>query len=216
MKKLLLLITLAVLLPFTSCKKDKKESVDKLTFTLENLTTLIGKSADYIKQASPGTFEEDASDDEFLFFTYSGVSALGEIAMGYQITSSKCDDIAALSDEESLAAVDYLINMAEDEFGTATDYMLSYYDDFDELQEELFDNADDLWLFIDDYSLVEDDVDGIIAVYEVGDLAVIVGALWISGYFWPIVEISEAGKKSAASFKENARVWVERKQAIRR
>lgn len=215
MKKLLL-IALAVLLPFTSCKKDKKESVDKLTFTLENLSTLIGKSADYIKQASPGTFDENASDAEFLFFSYTGISALGEVGIGYQISSSKCDDVAALSDEESLAAVDYLMSMAEDEFGTGAGYILTYYDDLDVLQEEQFDNYDDLWLFIDDYSLVESDIDGIIAVYEVGNLAALVGAVWISDYFWPMVEISEAGKKSTASFKENARVWVERRQASKR
>ena len=66
-----LLICTLVILPFLAgCKKDKDEEIPQVTFTYKNMTTLIGKSMDYIKDASPGVSDEDNSEADFLIFSF--------------------------------------------------------------------------------------------------------------------------------------------------
>jgi hypothetical protein len=201
MKKLLP-VTLIMLFALTGCKKDK-EDVKQLDFTLTNMTTLIGKSQGYIKQASPGVFEESESDPDYLFFNYDELGAVvGYLIIGYEFVENKCDDIVMLGESEDLEAVDYLMSMAEDEFGAGLLYSLSYYDDGSVLQEEEFTSYEDLWLFVDDFLLTPEDVVTILAGYTHNDKIVVAGGMWVNEFFWPMVDITTGGLMKSGSRKD--------------
>lgn len=169
MKKALLLF-LVVFFSFAACKKDKND-VDKLNFTVKNLASLIGKSQSYIKQASPGTFNESVSQDDLLFFDYSGDSHLGTGAvLGYNFTSNKCDGALLLS-SGTFTRLQYMMEFTEEELGVADAYELDYYDGLD-LIEEAFSNYDDLWDFVENNDIAEEDIDLIAAMQEYNSLVV--------------------------------------------
>lgn len=197
MKKLLI-ATLIVLLAIPGCKKDK-EDVKQLEFTLTNMTTLMGKSQGYIKDASPGVYDENLSETDFLFFNYDEIGVVGNLVIAYDFVDNKCDGIVMLGESEELDAADYLMSLAEDEFGTGELYNLSYYDDALVLQEETFTSYEDLWLFVDDFLLTASDIESILAGYVHGDQIIIAGGMTLEGFFWPAVTISaNSGKKSTA------------------
>jgi hypothetical protein len=201
MKKLLP-VALIILAALAGCKKDK-EDVKQLDFTLTNMTTLIKKSQGYIKQASPGVFEENESDPNYLVFNYDELGAVvGYLIIGYEFVGDKCDDIVMLGESEDLDAVDFLMSMAEDEFGAGLLYSLSYYDDGSVLQEEEFTSYDDLWLFVDDFLLTPEDVVTILAGYTFNDKIIIAGGTWLNEFFWPIVDITSGEMIKSASRKD--------------
>jgi hypothetical protein len=102
------------------------------------------------------------------------------------------------------------MSMAEDDFGDGDLYGLSYYDAGDNLVEEEFANYDDLWSFIDDYSLTPDDIDVVLASYTSGETTIIVSGLWLYTYFWPSVVITNESLKSTASPVLSAKAMIER------
>jgi hypothetical protein len=197
MKKLLL-TSLIVLLAFSGCKKDK-EDIKQIEFTLTNMTTLMGKSQDYIKDASPGVYDESLSETDFLFFNYDEIGVVGNLVIAYDFVENKCDGIIMLGESEELDAADYLMSMAEDEFGTGVLYNLSYYDDAAVLQEETFTTYEDLWLFVDDFLLTASDIESILGGYIHGDQIIIAGGMTLEGFFWPAVNISSSSSKKSTS-----------------
>lgn len=195
MKKLLI-ASLIVLLALPGCKKDK-EDVKQLDFTLTNMTTLMGKSQGYIKDASPGVYDEDLSETDFIFFNYDEIGVVGNLVIAYDFVENKCDGIVMLGESEELDAAEYLMSLAEDEFGTGALYNLSYYDDALVLQEEDFTSYEDLWLFVDDFLLTASDIESILAAYTHNDQIIVAGGMMLEGFFWPAVVISaNSGQKS--------------------
>jgi hypothetical protein len=207
--KNLLLFALAILLCFTGCKKDKDE-ISQVAFTYEAMSPLITKTMNYIKQASPGVIDEEATETDFLSFTYDKITSLGDIWINYNFASSKCEDILILTESEELSAVGYLMNMAEDEVGTALSYDLSYYDASSDLQDEVFDTYDELWGFIDDNSITVDDIVDISCGYRNGDYMIIVGGFWLGDYFWPVAGISLYEPAKSTSTEPNTKALMER------
>jgi|GEM_PF-1423766 hypothetical protein len=201
MKKLLIALCM-VFLVFSGCQKDKDE-IDQLTFTLTNMTTLINKSPGYIKEASPGVYDEDNSESDFLVFTYDEIATLGDLLLGYSITSDKCDDIIMLAESEELDAVDYLMSMAEDEFGTGELYGLSYYDEDEVLQEQTFSSYDDLWLYVDDYLITEANIETILAGYTYEGFIILTGGIMLEGFFWPMVDITSEDARKSTGFRNH-------------
>ncbi len=212
MKKTLLIL-LVGLISFTGCKKDK-DDLPKLTFTVSNLSSLIGKSPDHIKKVSPGTLDTENSDSDFLLFDYNEIPAIGEIALGYLFTDNVCDFLAAFSSLPTFDALDYMINLAEDEYGTGAIYHLAYNDA--ELIEEYFESAGEFWQFIEDSSLVESDIDDISIYYETDNRLVMVGGNNDYGYFMPSLDIAGYTNKSTAVSKDKAKLWKEYQQLILR
>lgn len=169
MKKVLLLL-LVVFFTFASCKKDK-DDIDKLNFTVKNQASLIGKSQSYIKQASPGSFNEDVSQDDLLLFDYSDDSQMGTDAfLAYKFTDNKCY-FATLLSSGTFATLQYMMEFIKGELGVANTYELEYYDGLD-LVEEAFSNDDNLWNFIENNNISEEDIDVIFTTQEYNNLAV--------------------------------------------
>jgi hypothetical protein len=208
MKKALLLL-FVVFFSFAACKKDKND-VDKLDFTVKNMASLIGKSKSYIKQASPGTFDQSISQDDLLFFDYSGDSHLGTGAViGYNFTSNKCDGALLLS-SGTFTRLQYMMEFTEGELGAADAYGVDYYDGLD-LIEEVFLNYDDLWTFVENNDIAEEDIELIAAMQEYNSLAVGTLGFYSDGDFvTSITVLKPDATKSTSTLGEKMKEMAKR------
>lgn len=220
MKKPLLYVFVA-LIAFAGCKKDDK-GIDQLALSIQNMTKLVGKSSSYIKQASPGEFDEE--DADFVSFTIDEEAP--DLTDGGFLIYFMDDDVCFLNQLTSynwddLNAAEELMGIAVDELGAdAEEYYLGYTDELAGYCEEYFDNMDSLWQFVADSSLLVEDIDLAFALFHYTDYYVFAGGFYASEIdkFDPVIEVGDwndwiSGKSATnqASSKKRTRYSVSKK-----
>jgi|WetSurMetagenome_2_1015567.scaffolds.fasta_scaffold48342_3 hypothetical protein len=189
MKKILFFAAI-IILTVTACKDD---GPSQITFSLENLTKLVEKSASYIKKASPGDIY--ITQDTYLYFKLKEVIEGFDVAyLYYNIESKKCNYIIVLPNEvDVLSDAETLMNLADTEMGDASYYYLSYYDANSVNQEEYFDSLTELWAFISSESLDTSTIENVTSLYHYNDYYIMSGGYYYTStsdsYFQPVIEI---------------------------
>jgi hypothetical protein len=187
MKKFSLFFVI-LLFSFTGCKKESSQ----VSFSLTNLTTFLGKTSDYISNASPG--EMDREEDDYLYFILEDeIEGIDDVYIYYNLDSySECDFIDIGSNYlNSLDDADTLLNLTEDEFGTAEDYYLSYYDDSSVLQEYGFDTKNELLTCKDTAGVNLNNIDQVFGLYHYNKYYILAGGYYSDTYscFFSLIEI---------------------------
>jgi hypothetical protein len=200
MKKILLCIC-ALCIILSSCKKEEDPQI---TLTLKNLSTLLGKTPDYIKDASPGVLDEE--DDEYLgFFIGNDLDGINVAAIFYHFENEKCDNIVILSnDTDNLIHAKNMMLLTEEELEDGSYYM-TYTDSSSTSREEEFDSFSEQWEFINTNDIVVANIDEILALYIYKEFYFISGGTYLEDmdYFMSMIEIGylkDLLKKSTKSF----------------
>lgn len=200
MRKIFIVLA-AILVTLVGC--NKKEDISQLRFSFYNLTTLIGQSASYIMEASPGIYREDASGLYLLAFEVDDIDTLGNLDLGYRLESNICYKISLVSDSGKLEIVDHFLQLAERDFFNGEFYGLSYIDEAQQSQQETFDTYEALVDFIADYGLTEADVIEMVAVYESNNMQVYISGFATEEVFSPAVLIqADPTKKGILQAKD--------------
>jgi hypothetical protein len=200
MKKIFLGISILLII-LSSCKKEVE--VTQIELTLKNLTTLLGKSTDYIKDASPGIFDE-AGDDYLAFNIINSLEVIETGFIFYNITDKKCDMIIIGSnDMNNIDEAKDLMNLSENEFGDGS-YFLSYNDSIEVLHDKNFNTYNELWEFVNTNKIVVGDITEISSLHSYNDYYFISGGAYMqeAASFMPIIQIGyikDLFKKSARS-----------------
>ena len=202
MKKIWL-YTCILLIAFSGCKKDKDEEVDQLSMTLKNLTTLLGKTSNYIKAASPGDLDTDETD--YMYFKiFDVIPGIDRAYIYYNLDDDECDFIIMFSDyEDTIEHSEIMMSMTEDELGdnNAEWYYIGYYDTSDVFQEQEFMTFDGLWKYVADSSITALDLEEISALYHYNDSYLYSGGYLYENALFSMVEIGwwDFKKKSVSS-----------------
>jgi hypothetical protein len=187
MKKFSLLLIILLIFS-TGCKKEDS----RLSFSLKNLTTLLGKTSEYISNASPGEIYKD-EDDYLYFFLEDIIDGIDEVYVYYNLDSyEECDYInIVLNSRNSLSDADTLLNLAEDEFSTAEYYYLSYYDDSTVLKEYLYDTKSELQTSKDTAGVSLNNIDQVFGLYHYDKYYILAGGYYSDTYncFFSLIEI---------------------------
>jgi len=198
MKKIIL-YSLILILSLSACEKDK---VTQLSFTLKNLTTLLGKSTDHVTKASPGEIYINSQD--YIYFRMEEViSGMTNTYLFYSFENNKCKYILVLSEDFNiLDDAETFLNLAEVEIGEAQGYYLAYWDDMSELQEEEFTSLTALWAFVTDTGITVDKISELIGLYFYNDFYFLAGGFHDedSEDFHSMIQI---GRKEDMSGKKN-------------
>jgi hypothetical protein len=189
---------------FNGCTKEKDE-INQLRFSVKNLISLIGKSQEYIRRASPGFVYELNPVPNTLIFAYYGDENLGDCAIGYAFEDNKCVAVS-MANYGSYNRLKYIMGITEDELGKTDNYGLDYYDG-ENLYEETFSTYDALWQFVVNNDLREQDIELMGSIHKYKGFEV--GAL---GYFEEetssfVITISitpETVEKSTYGFSETS------------
>jgi len=198
MKKIFLGINILLIL-LSSCKKDVE--VNQIELTLKNLPTLLGKSADYIKDASPGTIAE--TGDDYLGFNI--INSLDVIETGfifYSFKDEKCNIIMIGSNDiNNIDEAKDMMNLSENEFGDGS-YFLSYNDSSDISHDKNFNTFNELWEFVDTNKIVVGDIAEISSLHSYDDYYFMSGGIYMeeSVSFMSVIQIGyikDLFKKSA-------------------
>jgi hypothetical protein len=199
MKNIFLGLSVLIII-LSSCKKE--EEVNQIELTLKNLTSLLGKSSGYIKDASPGVFA--GTYDEYLGFNIqNGFEVIETGVIIYYIEDDKCKTIDVFSDDmNNIDEVKNLMSLPEKEFGNASNYYLSYTDSLGTSKEKSFDTFNQLWAFISTNGIVAEDIAEISAIHTYKDYYFISGGLFNQEQkiLMPVIEIGyikDFFKKSA-------------------
>lgn len=201
MKNMFLGISILFII-LSSCKKEVE--VTQIELTLKNLTTLLGKSTDYIKDASPGVIAETGIDYQgFNIINSLEVIETGFIFYGFE--NEKCKYIILGSDDmDNIDEAKDLMNLSEKEFGDGY-YFLSYTDSSEVSHDKDFNTFNELWGFVSSIGVTVEDVTEITSLHTYND-----DYYFISGgsymqeavSFVPIIQIGyikDLFKKSARS-----------------
>ncbi len=200
MKNIFLGISILIII-HSSCKKDVE--VTQIDLTLKNLTTLLGKSAGYIKDASPGVIA--ATGEGYLGFDI--VNSLEVIETGfifYNFEDEKCKNILLGSDDmNDINEAKDLMNLSEKDFGDGS-YFLIYTDSAEVSQNETFNTFNELWGFVNNNEILVEDITEVSSIHSYDDYYFISGGMYVneSEAFIPIIEtgyLKDLFKKSARS-----------------
>jgi hypothetical protein len=197
MKKYKWILGLLIMV-FYGCSSDDEE-VAQLSFTYSNMATLLGKSGNYIKQASPGTFYQYTEYTDYSYYAYifDEITVLGNLYITYHMVNDACDDIMMFTESEELAKAQQLMQIATNEMGEAGLYLLDYVAD-SILYRATFANYSSLWSFITDNGYTVDDIYQLYSLYVFSNYSIYAGGFWDNDAFWPFAEISIGKKKSTS------------------
>jgi len=190
---------LALFLILSSCEKDK---VTQLSFSLKNLSSLLDKSSDHVKKASPGDLYLNETD--YTIYKITGaISGMDKNYLYYNFVDDRCDYVIILPEgSNSLPDSELFMNLAETEIGEAEGYYVAYYDAQLQSQEEEFSSLDELWTFIDVEGITVDKVDELLGMYFYEDFYIMAGGFYeqTSKDFQSMIQI---GKQEDLTGKKN-------------
>jgi len=200
MKKLLF-YTIILIISILSCEKDK---VTQLTFSLKNLTTLIDKSSDHIKKASPGEIYLN-EEDYIIFGMQDAIGGIDNVYLYYNLIEDQCNTILIFPEDfDILSDAEGFMNLAETEIGEAEGYYISYYDAELINKEEEFVTLDELWALVTNDGITVDKMDEIMGLYFYNDFYFMAGGFYDGNYehFQSMIQIGRqedlSGKKASS------------------
>jgi hypothetical protein len=165
MKKAFLIIPILLLISLVGCEKEEGErNTDQISFCYTNLSSLIGKSIDYIDRVSPGVFQKDySSGTDYTCYLYSGLPEMGDIYIFYIFTflddNEYCQCIYITFPSNGLNTLKKMMAMAETE-GLKYTYKVKRFDANDDTSDiSTFETYNDLWSYIDNSDIDEYDLD---------------------------------------------------------
>ncbi len=208
------LLCMALILTFALSGCNKEKDIEQIPFKLKRIATLIEKSSAYIRDASPGTIDEE--DDDYLYFLLEDeIEDIDRAYIFYDFLDNKCDYIIIFSNYlDVLENAESLMNLVEDEIGKGLLYYLEYDDTLSVIQEKSFNSCDSLWHFVSNNSISVESVNEVASLHHYDEYYFFSGGVYNpdKNYFMSLIEIGlwdELNLKSAASaesYKESIRL----------